>query len=370
MRNIGQTYEKSWPGCFIKDSMKLISNDQLLTFDDISLCPAEFSSLRSRSDVDTSQTISKTTLKLPILASNMTSVITPALVNKLQELGGKGILHRFNTIEENVQLFKDCSLNGKPWVSIGTSEFHMERAEALVEAGAEVVVIDQAMGNHITAVEQYNRLVDKYPNIDVIVGDFCLSSQINEFMSRVSKTPAAFLIGQGCGSACKTREVTGIGIPVMSAINSCNAAGNYNLILNGGIRNSGDMCKALAAGVKAVILGRLFSQCSESVEVDPKFNYFNPDLRQSNMRIYSGSASKESYASQEKTANFRAPEGESYSIKVDNTVENLFNSFSGGLKSSMSYLNSKNLDEFREKARFVKITNAGSKESSAFGKNL
>lgn len=339
-----------------------------VTFEDIALIPAAFSNIRSRQDVTTTETVGSTHFNLPIISSNMTSVFTPELANNLQKLGGKSIIHRFCTIEENLKLLLAAADYGIPWVSVGASLDEMERAEALVDAGAEVLVLDVAMGNSIVTVEQYNRLVDKFPNTDIIVSDFSTADQIMAFTERVSKIPAAFTIGQGVGSACITRKTTGIGIPAVTAIQSCREAG-HNIILNGGISNTGDFCKALALGVKAVIMGRMFAQCREGVnqENSNKFAYFNHCEAK---KLYSGSASKDSYVAQGKTSHYRAPEGESYYVNVNTNVEELFNTYSGALRSSMSYTNSSNLTEYRKNARFIMISGAGSREAGAYGKNL
>lgn len=348
--------------------MQIISNSEALTFDDVNLVPADFSEVLSRANVITTELIGKTSFSLPIISSNMTSVFTPKLANKLQALGGRAIVHRFCSIEDNIKLFKASLEHGKPWVSVGASTNEMERAEALVDAGAEVLVLDLAMGNSKVAVDQYNRLTEHFPNCDIIVSDFSLGPQVSAFLSRVKRNPTAFFIGQGCGSACTTRQTTGIGIPVMSAIHSCTTMNpNQNFILNGGIRYPGDFCKAIAAGCKAVVLGRLFAQCQESISDDLTKVYLGGVPKS---KIYSGSASQESYQHQGKESVFRAPEGESYTVNVNNTVENLFNTFNGALRSSMSYLNATTLNEYRIRAHFVKVTNAGIKESGAYGKNL
>ncbi len=354
--------------------MKIISNDLALTFEDLNLVPADFSTIRSRASINTETSIGSTKFSLPILSSNMSSVFTPKLANTLIEKGGMSIIHRFCTVQENVELFNASRTHGNPWVSVGASISEMDRFFALYSAGARVFCLDMAMGNSIVAVEAYNRMVSTRPDVEIIVSDFSLGPQIVAFNSRVSRPATAYMVGQGCGSACKTREVTGIGVPVMSAINSCKSAG-FPLILNGGIRNSGDMAKALAAGCSAVIMGRLFAQTRESAGIfDPKFAHFNEGISSENssqlLRTYSGSASESSYKSQGKSAEFRAPEGDAYEVRVNTTVEELYNTFSGGLRSSMSYMNSQNLVEFQEKANFVKVSNAGAKESGAFGKNL
>lgn len=347
-----------------------------LSFDDIALVPADFSRVISRSDVDLSEVIGNTKLTIPIISSNMTSVFSPALAKEVIRYGGQSIIHRFCSIEENVRLYKQSELN--PWISIGSSKEELLRAEELVLAGATTLVLDLAMGNSINAVNQYRALKNKFPNIDIVVSDFCTKAQLDAFVYHAGSTPAAFTLGQGGGSACETRLRTGIGNPSVSAILECNADKNYNLILNGGIRDTGDACKAIALGCKAVIVGRLFASCEESgapIRYETKWEDADIDgemlalpVQTAVAKIYKGSASASSYKDQGKEASYRVEEGAQYEIPISGTVKDLMNRFNGGLRSSLSYLDSFNLIEYRENANIIQVTTHGSKEAKAYGK--
>jgi IMP dehydrogenase/GMP reductase len=739
-----------------------------LSLEDISLLPADFSFIKSRKDVITHEEVANTMLPLPVISSNMTSVYSPKLSQEVAKHGGISIVHRFCSIEENVNLFEagifiDEYNHGRnfaqyiPWVSVGSSPDELVRAEALVSKGAEVLVLDLAMGNSINAVEQYKRLVNRFPNVDIVVSDFCHKAQLDAFVYHAGGTPSAFTIGQGVGcfvvgtrvlmnngtykniedvkihdwvinkdgkpvevigtqfsgfkkvknyktnnfykissatedhlhwvsdyknhpwvgnngaykfldkhstvkwnrldnllntklllpksinfdlpesfvfnlsefalsrrqyksglmqfdniipsyelgylfgtflgdgnshiyhtnnrkntgrrntssniswyfgkheidiankvinylksvfnvnckmeiksniillscrcnplarlffefgkkqkkhlpnkyicsnkeylnglydglidsdghvekdgregftntspelielfmflhymkkgyypsvrnikptigglkninienckesyqlrsvmnpdwvntkdyqiinfkmlsdnelllptydievddltqsfiannaivhnSACRTRRTTGIGFPSASAIMDCSKGDKYNLILNGGVRDTDDFCKALALGCKAVIVGRLFAGCLESgakkiiPPVDITEKVYKDELGEwqamPNSAIYRGSAASSSYEEQGKEADFRAAEGEEYIIPVTGTVKDLMNKLNGGLRSSMSYLNAKTLTEFRKSVKIVQLTNNGSREQSAYGK--
>jgi len=236
--------------------------NEALTFKDISLTPASFTNIASRSDVSTDVRIGRTRLAVPMIASNMDSVYSPTLAREVARMGGVAVVHRFCTIEENVQLFQEgiyrhAEYTVKPWVSIGLGSNEIERASALVEVGAETLVIDVANGAQEQAVKQYQILKDLF-KVDIIVGNFVNAAQINEFVKRAGSVPTAFKVGVGMGSACVTREVAGVGWPSVASIEDCAKTG-YNLIQDGGISTPGDLAKALALGVKAAFIGRLYA---------------------------------------------------------------------------------------------------------------
>lgn len=364
---------------------------EFVTLDDISLVPADFSMINSRADVKLNQTISKTYLQIPLVSSNMTSVYSPKLSQEVLRLGGQSIVHRFCSIEENVKLFTDGifveNLNTeipfsqynpykfKPWVSVGNGKSELDRASALVYSGADTIVLDLAMGSSMLAVKQFQELSKLFPNCDIVVSDFSTRAQLQAFVGNAGKIPTSFTIGQGAGSSCQTRLKTGIGVPTATMITDCVESG-FNIILNGGIKNPGDAAKALALGVKAVMVGRLFAACHESgakkLHISKESRNLYPEDRAIPLpshAIYRGSAAASSYEDQGKTSSNRTPEGEEYTIPVTGTVEDLMNDFNGGLRSSLSYLNANNLDEFRKNVRFIKLTQSGMREAHAYGKH-
>jgi len=170
-----------------------------LTFKDISLVPANFTTISSRSDVDTSVKIGNTTLQVPIIASNMDSVYSPQLSAAVIKQGGIATVHRFCTIDQNIVLFKEGIYNNvKPWVSVGVGTAEIERAEALVHAGAETLVIDVANGAQEKVLNQFKALKMLF-DVDIIVGNFDNSGQINTFVEKSGKIPTAWKIGVGPG---------------------------------------------------------------------------------------------------------------------------------------------------------------------------
>jgi IMP dehydrogenase len=300
----------------------------------------------------------------------MDAVYSPTLAVEVAKAGGISCVHRFCSIEENVKLFKDGIYNTiKPWVSVGTSKNELARAEALYEVGADVFVIDVAHGAAIHVVEQYDRLRQLVKNnAAVVVGNFATAEQIKAFCyySKSIVPPNAFKCNIGSGAACLTRVVTGVGLPSVETILECTSLG-VDIIQDGGITNSGDFCKALALGAKGCFVGKLFAQCTESGaewEYGEEFGYSYCTGR----KIYRGSASASSYATQGKLAEHRAAEGDSYPISVSGPVSELIQGFDGGLRSSMSYLGAFTLDGFRQNCEYVVVTNNGVTESKAHGK--
>lgn len=351
-------------------------DDFELSFDDILIVPT-FSFVRSRKEVDPSETISGLNLSIPIISSNMDSVTGSTLAKAMSTYGTVGALHRFCDIDTNVNMFRESLVDNKnkPIVSIGLGGSELERAHALVDAGAEVILIDVAHGASIGMVEQVTALRDKFKNnIGLIIGNFANEEGINAFHFHCKYKAEAYKAGIGGGSACLTRIVTGIGVPTLSSILSCSRAG-VPIIADGGIRNSGDVCKALASGASAVMCGGIFAGTDEALShpvyenkvVAAEFGV--PTMVQSLVgKRYRGSASMESYAVQGKVAAWRAPEGDSFVVPYRGSVTDVLQELEGGLRSSMSYVDAINIKEYRENAAFVRITSGGNKESSAHGK--
>lgn len=352
---------------------------ELLSFDDILLSP-KFSFIKSRKDVDTSQFFLGLNLSTPILSSNMDTITEYQMAAAMALNGGVGALHRFQTIDQNVKDFhntQDLIVNSnlytgqytKPIVSIGIGSNEIERALALYEAGATHFLIDVAHGAAMHVVEQYDRLLSLLDTeVQVIVGNFSDASGIEAFNYHVKsrRKPNAFKIGIGGGSLCTTRIVTGCGAPTLSSILDCSRTGAV-LIADGGIRNSGDYSKALAAGATTVMLGGLLAG-TEEAPGDPVWEPTQASIAKPKFKVYRGSASHESYNVQGKTSPHRSPEGESTLVPYKGPVKDVLQQLNSGLRSAMSYCNSSNLTEFRERAKMMRVTEAGAKESKPHGK--
>lgn len=350
------------------------------SFDDVLLVP-KFSTVRSRKDVNTVTTVGNESFGLGVISSNMDTVTGPDMAKAMINYGAGACLHRFCSIEDNVKMFNDSFVGpARPWVSIGLGEKEFERAEALIAAGATTILIDVAHGAHIGVVEQLDRLRDKYKNnINIIVGNFATKQSILDFIYHAEYDADAYKVGIGGGSSCLTRVVTGVGVPTFSSIVDCARSG-VSIIADGGIRNSGDFAKALAAGADAVMLGRMLAGTTESPgDVTDKdgnlaglyenIYYATPHTGRSLFKKYRGSASAESYEVQGKTAEWRAAEGDSFLIPYVGPVSNVLQTLEGGLRSAMSYVNATNLEEFRRNVEFIDITANALRENGSHGKD-
>lgn len=343
-----------------------------LSFDDV-LIQQNFSLIKSRKDVSVLTDLLGETL-FPIISSNMDTVTGPKMARTMNSYGAQACLHRFQTIEDNVKQFEESKY--KPWVSVGLGPKELDRAKALLEAGAKTLVIDVAHGANFEVVQQAKAVRHLIQDeFNLVVGNFSTRKNIEDFKYHLGNYKVdAWKVGVGNGSACSTRIVTGVGLPVFQTLLDCKGI-KEPLICDGGIRNSGDFAKALAVGASACFIGRLFAGTDESPgeirnSYGTVFNSLPKKSRdvQVKYKIYRGSASQESYDVQNKDT--MVPEGESYLVPYVGPVENILKQLEGGLRSSMSYVGAFNLKEFREKVQFVKITNSGIIENTPYGKNL
>jgi IMP dehydrogenase len=346
-----------------------------LSFDDVLITP-KFSKISSRKDVDISTKLCSQKM-LPIISSNMDTItsseMTHAMFNypNLEGPGARGCLHRFWSIEENLKAFKESAT--QTWVSFGLGAVELERAEALKHAGAITFVLDVAHGASSEVVKQVNNfrdLVGYLPSL--VVGNFATGKTIEDFKEAAGEKHDvdAYKIGIGGGSACTTRVVTGCGLPTLASLLSCSRA-NVNLIADGGMRTSGDIAKSLAVpNVKAVMLGGMLAGTEESsgLTTYKTENFDGIITTKAICKEYRGSASKESYATQEKLADWRTAEGESFLVPYKGSVKEILQQIDAGLRSSFSYVGANNLKEYQQLAEFVQITNNGVKESGAHGR--
>lgn len=356
-------------------------------FDDVLLEPV-FSKIRSRQDVDTSSEFLGLKLTLPITNSNMDTVASPHLSKVLHNYGVISSLHRFCTIEQNVRLFESSVHNGiKPIVAIGVGDSELDRAYDLSNAGANIFLLDVAHAANIAVVEMFVKLKEDLPDAKFIVGNFGTGAEVQEFVRQTammqnditySHLPDAICVGIGGGSMCLTRVVTGVGMPTLASIMDCNdVCDKYDMkmMVNGGLRNSGDIVKALAAGADLVMLGSMFAGTDESGgrwcwDYGDKYRCgtnFHASTEAWH-KEYRGSASLKSYEVQGKVASWRTPEGDSTWINAKGPAINVLNNINGGIRSAYSYLNANNIDELRANAKFNFVTSNTVQENKAHGK--
>lgn len=363
-----------------------------LSFNDTLLVP-KFSTVTSRKDVSLKQTIMGLELSVPLISSNMDTVTEDKMAIALWKAGAIGCLHRFMSIEANVQMLKRVlEADAKCMVSVGITDNEFARAVALVESGASHVVIDVANGASETTVDFYIKLRNKYPGLFIVVGNFATATSYQTFTDNLEyhmQHPDAIKVGIGGGSNCSTRIVTGCGLPTLHSILDFKYMKHPLIIADGGISNSGDAAKALAAGADLVMCGNLLAGTEETpgettyfdasgnpsmlsylCRIDKNGLLVDEDVKMAISRAkkeYRGSASKVSYEVQGKLASHRAPEGVSRLVPYKGPVTPIIEEFAAGLKSSLSYCNAHDIIEFKKNAELVEISSAGYEESKPKG---
>lgn len=345
---------------------------KMLSFDDILIQP-KFSTIFSRKDVSTTTEFLGRTLTNPVCSSNMDTVTESDMAKAMHNNGATSCLHRFCSIEDSVKMFVQSEVN--PMVSIGIGKKELERAEALYSVGSNLIILDVAHGASMIVVQQVQELRKLlHHSARIIVGNFANKKSIEDFIYHLGFKPDALKLSVGGGSMCTTRVVTGCGAPTLGTILDCQGL-DIPLIADGGIRNSGDYAKSLAAGADLVMCGSLFAGTDET----PGYLYsgitgarligYSQDFMYDDVRKkYRGSASLESYEAQGKIADHRTPEGESTLIPHKGPVKNVLQQLEAGLRSSMSYVGASTIEEFRAKAEFIQITNGGLVEGTSHGK--
>ena len=245
--------------------------------------------------------------------------------------------------------------------AIGVKSDSIDRAEELIDAGVDFLVIDIAHGHSDIVIDTIFKLKEKWPDTDIIAGNVCTPEGTRDLIKAGAD---AIKIGVGPGANCSTRIVTGSGYPQVSAIIECSKiAEEYNIpiIADGGVKNSGDMMKAISAGTDTIMIGSLISGTRETpgnVIVKDGHKY----------KLYRGMASKSAKDSKDnkdkkKQDDEYVPEGVESIIPYRGTVKEIIIQLLGGVKSGMSYCGAHTISEAKGLRNFVKITAAGMKES-------
>lgn len=344
---------------------EILERSRGLTFDDVLLMPRH-SEMNSRMTPNLSSRVTKNfSLKTPVIAANMDTVTEAEMAIKMAELGGMGILHRFMTPEEQInqiKLMRDKirALGLPVAASIGVKEEGMRRADMLADAGVDILTIDIAHGDSVMMFETLEYVKKKYPKIDIIAGNTAMPEGVKGLIEHGAD---AVKVGIGPGSMCTTRIITGCGVPQLTAVAMCvMEARKYNVpvIADGGIKTSGDIVKAFAAGADTVMLGSMLSGTLET-----------PGETVGGKKKYRGMASKDAQVSwRGDLPKGMAPEGEARWIASKGPVENIIFELSGGIRSGMTYLNAQTIADINKNARFMEMTSSGMVESKPHGLNL
>ena len=328
-----------------------------VTFDDVLLKP-RYSQVESRSEVNLSQNLdSNIVLDLPIISSPMDTITEVKMASVMSQVGGLGVIHRYNSIEEQAAMVRDVLTNGHCNVgaAIGVTGDFEERSCALYDAGARILCLDVAHGHHILVERALKTLKDIYgKSIHLMAGNVATLEGFNDLADWGADSVRC---GIGGGSICTTRIQTGHGVPGLTTIFECAKSDrDAKIIIDGGIKNSGDIVKALAAGADFVMLGSLMAGTTESS--GQVITYTDGSRR----KAYRGMASEKAQKAWKGKSS--TPEGIATAVPYQGSVKNIIKDLVGGIKSGCSYSGALNLKELRTKAVFCRQTSAGYLEST------
>jgi IMP dehydrogenase len=339
---------------------------EALTFDDVTLAPKYSEILPS--EVNTGVALTKyLKLKIPLLSSAMDTVTESKMAIAIAKAGGIGVIHRNLNIKEQIREIKKVKkIKLLVGAAVGAGPNEFIRAKALLDEGVDLIVVDTAHG-HTKKVAEIIRFIKRIKNKKIaLCGGNIATPEAAKFLIKLGVD--IIKIGIGPGSICTTRLVAGIGVPQLSAILSVrNGIKNKNIkiISDGGIKYSGDLAKAFAAGADAVMIGSLFAGTDEAPGKLIKKNgkMFKSFRGMGSVGAMNKGSADRYFQSKQKDTSKYVPEGVEGFAKYKGDVGSILYKLIGGLKSSMGYLGSKDILKLRNKPHFVKITKAGFYES-------
>lgn len=330
---------------------------QTITFDDVLLEP-QYSDIISRSQVDIHGTIDDRSkaLFLPIISSPMDTVTEVEMAINMHRLGGLGIIHRYNTIDEQCDLVKETlGQVATVGAAIGVTSDYLERAAALYDAGVRVLCVDVAHGHHIMMKNALTELRGVLgDDLHIMAGNV---GTLEGFNALADWGADSIRVGIGGGSICSTRIQTGHGIPTLQSVLECGRSDrDARLIADGGIKTSGDIVKAIAAGADFVILGSLLGGCEEA----PGDTFRDRDGRC--FKTYRGMAS--AAAQRDWRGSTASLEGVSTTVPCKGPVKKVVEDLVTGIRSGFSYSGARTKEELQAKAKFIIQSQASSIEST------
>ena len=331
-----------------------------LTYNDVLLEP-QYSSIKSRSEVSIASALdgpyAAALFDLPIIASPMDTVSEEEMGIAMWGNGGLAVIHRYNTIAEQTSILDNIIVkaNSNAGAAIGTSGDYLERATALYDTGVRILCVDVAHGHHILMKTALTELRATFGDkVHIMAGNIATLEGYNDLVDWGADSVRCNI---GGGSICSTRIQTGHGVPGLHTIIDCARSDrNAPIIADGGIRNSGDIVKALAAGADFVMLGSLLAGTDETPSDVVKTREGNK------FKSYRGMASADAQIEwRGKTASL---EGIATTVPCKGPVADVLNDLARGIRSGLSYSGARSIKELQSRAKFVKQTSSGQLESS------
>ena len=344
----------------------MVSIKEALTFDDVTLAPKYSEILPA--EVDTSIVLTKfLNLRIPLLSSAMDTVTESKMAIAIAKAGGLGIIHRNLNIKKQIQEIKKVKkLKLLVGAAVGAGPNEFKRAEAVLKENIDMIVVDTAHG-HTKKVAEIIKFIKKRKNkkTALCAGNIA-TAEAAKYLHKLGVD--IIKVGIGPGSICTTRLVAGIGVPQLSAILNVKSGvknQNIKIISDGGIKYSGDLAKAFAAGADAVMIGSLFAGTNETPGKLIKKNgkLFKSFRGMGSVGAMNKGSADRYFQSKQKDVLKYVPEGVEGLARYKGKVSNVIYKLIGGLKSSMGYLGSKKIKYLRKKPQFIKITKAGFYES-------
>lgn len=351
------------------------------TFDDLLLVPAKSSVVPAQVDIK-SRLTDKITLNIPIVSAAMDTVTEEAMATMLAKLGGLGFIHKNMTVEQQAAMianvknsevdkeaFPEANVDGQGQLrvgaAVGVGETTLERVKALVDAGVDIITVDSAHGHSDGVINTVRIIREAYPELDIVGGNIVTAQGATDLIYAGANV---IKVGVGPGSICTTRVVSGVGVPQLTAVNDVyQVAKQYGVgvIADGGIKLSGDIAKALAAGANCVMLGGLLAGSEETpgevLEVFGKrvksyigMGSLTAMQRGSSDRYFQGGV---------KELSKLVPEGIEATVPYKGSITDVIYQMLGGVRSGMGYCGCATINEMHSKAQFVKITGPGLRES-------
>ncbi len=321
--------------------------EQGLTFDDVYLIP-QYTACESRSDLDTSVEFGKFKIRSPIISANMDTITESEMAIAMWRSGAIGAIHRFMSPEDAVLEYEKVrKANSDAFVSVGVRHDDLDRARMLHAAGATLFIIDIAHGHSAQMRQMISVMRSTFgTNIYIVAGNVATADAVKDLASWGAD---CVKVGVGGGSCCKTRVVTGHGVPMFSCLLECSAAADeagVKIIADGGLRSSGDIVKSIAAGADMVMLGSMLAGSQESPgEVD-----FYDGKKYKKFRGMASTPAMESRGSKRKS--LPAAEGVSGRVPYKGPVSNVIEKITSGVQSGLSYSGSSSLSELSIKAKW------------------
>lgn len=354
-----------------------------LTFDDVLLRPG-YSGF-DRSDISLQTKLTKSiSLDAPFVSAPMDTVTEAPLAISLAEVGGIGIIHRNLTIADQIDHVTKVKQAGHlVGAAVGSSAGYEARVAALVDAGVDVIVIDSAHGYAVKVIDAV-KYVKKNFDVQVIAGSIATADGAKALIEAGADS---LRVGMGPGAICSTRIISGMGVPQLSAlleVNEVASKAGVPIIADGGLINSGDMVKALAAGASSLMMGRMFAATEEAPgetvemtasQVPSRFQSILDGSKTYVFKTYRGMgsvaamkrgmevSSEDEFHGKNYTGDTLIAEGVEGLVPCDGPVDKLVEKLAGGIHSGMYYIGARNLSELWENAEFVQITQASLGES-------